>query len=167
MKLIHYLFKNCKFLIYLILAVCISFISNIMMQKAFSILPKLVAPVFLILFILRTNDDIKDYEKDKGNKTQYLSKKELISLYIFLSFLLVAINLCIYPIHGFLSILIIGYMPLLEKAAPFKLFFGAFLFILYAWLNEVSSLNHYVVGTSVFLVLSTIFYVMKTRKSYD
>lgn len=167
MKIFNYLFKDLKTITYFLTALCISFITGIVMNLNLYGFYKLFFPVFFILFILRTNDDIYDYEKDKDHKIQYLSKKQLIVLNIICSLLFLAANTLIYKTKGLYSVFVLMYIFFLEKSVILKIIFGACLFAFFAVLNSVASVTTYIIGTSVFITVSYMFYFKKKRKNHD
>ena len=167
MKIIRYFFKDLKAVIYFVLSLCISLLADMAMNMNFSCFYKLILPVMCVLFILRTDDDIYDYEKDRGHKRQYLSKGRLVVLNTVLWLLFFCVNLLFYKTKAIYSIFAFVYMLFIHKAAIFKLCFGACLFGLFAVINSVETVMVYIFGMTAFFAASCIFYFIKKRKNYD
>ena len=114
MKIINYFLKDFKFIIYLFGALILSLLFGVMTNTGCIGFYRLLLPVFCILFILRLNDDINDYEKDKERKKQYLSKKQLVLTEIFLCCIFLFTNIFLFKLKGIYAVFIVIYILLLE-----------------------------------------------------
>lgn len=135
MKLIRYLLNKALLPLYVLAAAVISAVLALFSDDFLSAFLRMLPIVLSLLITLRAFDDIFDYERDSGRKTQHLSKRALIIFACVMSAAYVLLNLFFYGLWGALSIAAVGYILLMEKLPALKTAYMALLFLYYFRLN--------------------------------
>ena len=161
MKLIKYLLYKSKLLIYTGLSAVISLVLMLITGSVIAVFMRMLPVVLCLLLALRASDDIFDYEKDSGKKTQYLSKKQLIAFGCSLSALYVLLNVMFFGILGLCSIAAVGYIILMEKLSPLKIAYMALLFLFYIYVNCGCLLWYHLAAIVGCLAASALYYIIK------
>lgn len=151
--MIKYLFKKWYYIVIaLVLYIAFKMILNINLPILYCI---------SLFYFMRIVDDIFDFEKDLGKR---LDKKRLLVLSAIFSIIFIISNIYHFGVYGIYSILILGYIILMNKCDILKIF-CFFINVLYLViinsLWEVNGKEYLLLA----LLLSVIFYSIKRWKN--
>lgn len=141
----------------LFLSVALSFI----LQKDTTLICEFILPMFCLVFAVRTNDDMWDFEKDEGNKRRAPNSitpgiAAVISLAVFTAY-----NVAFYGFWGVLAVFFAAYILLWEVFPVIKPFFSLLLFFYYCTMHPVISFVGFSCGCMFFLILPLIYHFLK------
>lgn len=151
-----------KYRIYAVLAILVAVFYSIVTGR-------LCWEMFLIslctLFLLRILDDYFDYDTDR--KEKILTRKQLRDAGIVLGVLFVVLHVVFFGVTGLLSILIILYLVMMDKAEILKVFLLTLLTAFY--LSQYIGFRHgpTLIILLVCLTVSVAFYFYKTGRRKD
>ena len=163
MKLIKYLFYKWKLPIYAALSAVFSLMFMLVTTGNIDVFLRMLTVVLCLLLTLRASDDIFDYERDSGRKTQHLSKNQLIIFGCTLSVIYVLLNILFFGVFGVLSLAAVAYILLMEMLPPLKIAYMALLFLFYIYVNCGCLLWYHHAVIVGCLVASALYYVIKRK----
>lgn len=143
MKIIKYLLKGYKLVLYSATGMSISIVMSFVLDKIrnVSMIFTLFFIITALLFVIRITDDIFDYEKDKKDKKQILSKKQLITTDIIVIIFYLTMNLYYYQLFGMISVLFVFYIFIQQRIERLKIFFMILASVYYLYMN--SNMNEF------------------------
>lgn len=156
MKIVKYLIYKGRIFLYLIASLITWLLLNIVFE--FQMVNKWIQIIIILLFflIIRVIDDYTDYDKDKKNRKQYLSKQELIIFLIFLCLACIILNIIDYGIQGFFIIPVLVFTIIGFKYEYLKLFISSIFLLEYVILQG----NHWNFKTDVAMIVCIMFEVI-------
>lgn len=163
MKLIKYLFYKWKLPIYAAISAVISLVLTLITNSGAEVFLRMLPVVLSLLLVLRSSDDIFDYERDSGRKTQHLSRNQLIIFGCVMAALYVLLNILFFGVFGVLSLAAVAYILLMEKLPPLKIAYMALLFLFYLYVNCGCLLWYHLAVIVGCLVASALYYVIKRK----
>lgn len=160
MNVIRYFLYRYTVVIYPLAAAIISLIISLAVWD-FSMFGKVILPFTGLLFALRIQDDIYDYDRDKAKKKQYLTKKQLIFTDAVMWLILIVSNVLSFGVMGLLAILIPAYTFLWEKFPPLKVLFAPLVFLYYVLPTTDMPIPISLMEAAICGCASAIYYVIK------
>lgn len=110
---------------------------------------------------MRTNDDMWDYKKDASKREIYLGRTELFIITLLFSVVFAVYSILCYGVKGAPTLLFLPYITAWEKIPLMKLLFAPLLFLYYCTSECVASVQTYIIGFAVFLILPVIYHFIK------
>lgn len=167
MRLITYLFRKQMFLIYGMLSVLIAFLFALTVHGNAVLFAKMVCIIFLLLWILRVQDDIQDYETDRLRKMQPLTKRQLTIVLVVLITVWSVLHLISYGITGLLCLAVLSCTLLWKRIPILKIFFLALLVGMYWIFNSVEFCVWHTIILVICPIISITYATIKKRKHYE
>ncbi|MCQ2417808.1 MAG: hypothetical protein MJ071_08370 [Oscillospiraceae bacterium] len=164
MNLIRYWSRKGYWAIYLCVSVVITLMIGLSSAEKKETFLRMLPVCYGLLLMLRTLDDIYDYEKDRSCKVQDLTKRQLQIMLCVLSVLWTLLHVWIWGMSGLISVGIIAYVLFMEKCRFLQPLLLPAAYAIYLHLNGISvSITVWIVS-AVLLLLSVLFFIWKVRK---
>ena len=163
MKYLKYFFSPRVIIVCPVIALFLSAALSFILKRTPELICEFILPMFCLIFAIRTNDDMWDYEKDKEIGKSFQPPCSIvpgiaavISLAVFAAY-----NVAFYGIWGAVSVFFAIYILVWEIFPFIKPFFALFMYFYYCTMHPVISFAGFTCGCLFFLVFPLIYYFLK------